>query len=197
MKIYIARHGDYQNPDSVVPYRLPGFPLSELGRQQAQLVADNLIDQKIRAIYTSSIERCLETASIIGQTLKLYPNPKPELIETGTPFQGLTKEALEALSPSYLYDIDGHIEGGGESPEGIFERMDNFVNSLKSTSKNSTYLLVSHGDPIFIYLSGLLLNKIPHDDQDFYQSKIRYIPMGGLILLDYGKDKLPSYTELI
>ncbi len=197
MKIYLARHGEYQNPEAVVPYRLPGFPLSELGRQQAQLIADKLVDQKIRAIYTSPIERCLEEASIIGKTLRLYPNQKSELIESGTPLQGLTKTALADLSPNYPYDIPAHIEGGGESPDDIFARMNNFVNSLKSTSKNSTYLLVSHGDPIYIYLSGLLLQKIPITDQDYYESSIRYIPMGGLVLLDFTQKGIPKYQEII
>lgn len=197
MKIYLSRHGQYQNPDAIVPYRLPGFPLSELGRSQAQKTADQLVGQNIRAIYTSPVERCQETASIIGQTLKLYPNPKPELIETGTPFQGLTKEALAKLSPNYPYDIPEHIAQGGESPEGIFERMNTFVNTLKSTSKNSVYLLVSHGDPIFTYLSGLLLKKIPRTDQDFNESKIRYVPMGGLVMLDFGKNNTPKYLEII
>lgn len=185
MKIYLARHGEYQNPNSVVPYRLPGFPLSDLGRQQAQAIADQLVDQKIRAIYTSPIERCLEQATIIGKTLKLFPNPKPELIETGTPFQGLTKEALAALSPNYPYDIPEHITQGGESPEDIFARMRDFVNTLKSTSKNSAYLLVSHGDPIKLYLNGVM------------KKDIRYIPMGGLVLLDFSQKGTPKYQEII
>jgi hypothetical protein len=76
--------------------------------------------------------------------------------------------------------------------------MNKFVESLKATtSKNSEYLLVSHGDPIYIYLSGLLLNQIPHNDQEFYETKIRYIPMGGLVLLDFGKQGIPKYTEII
>lgn len=197
MKIYFARHGQYENPDSVVPYRLPGFPLSEIGRSQAQKTADTLVGQKIRAIYTSPVERCQETAGIIGQTLKLYPNPKPELIETGTPFQGLTKEALAKLSPNYPYDIPEHISAGGESPENIFERMNNFVETLKQTSKKSSYVLVSHGDPITIYLSGTLLKKIPHTDAEYYNSGIRYIPMGGLVSLDFSQKGIPKYEEII
>ena len=197
MKIFLARHGEYQNPDSVVPYRLPGFPLSDLGRQQARGIADQLVDQKIRAIYTSPIERCLEEATIVGKTLKLFPNPRPELTETGTPLQGLTKDELAKHSPNYPYDIPEHIAQGGESPQGIFERMSTFIDSLKSTSSKSSYLLVSHGDPIFIYLSGLLLKKVPYNDQDFYESKIRYVPMGGLVMLDYGKSGVPKYQEII
>ncbi len=181
MKIYLARHGDYQNPDNIVPYTMPGITLSELGKSQAQLQADKLIDVKIRAIYTSPLERCLETASIIAKHLHLFPNQKSELIETSTPLAGIKKVDM----PLDIYLDPRHIEGGGEAVEVIFNRMNNFVDTLKLTSKNSNYLIVSHGDPMMIFLRGVL------------KKEIRYIPMGGLILLDYGKNKLPQYSEII
>jgi len=87
MKVYFARHGEYQNPEGVVPYRMPGFPLTELGISQAHLQADKLLTLNIRDIFTSPITRCLETASIIGKTLKLAPNINESLTETGTPLQ--------------------------------------------------------------------------------------------------------------
>jgi len=197
MKIYFARHGQYQNPDGVIPYQLPGFPLTELGKQQAKLQGDKLLSEKIRSLSCSPIERCVETATIIGQTIHLHPNSYPELTETLTPLQGLTKAELSKLSENYPYDVQTHIDGGGESPEAIFERMTNYINKLKGMSKNSTHVIVSHGDPIMIYLSGTLLKTIPHVDAEFYESKIRYIPMGGLVMLDYSQSGIPKYSEII
>lgn len=197
MKIFFARHGEYQNPNHVIPFRLPGFPLSELGKQQAKLQSDKLQSEKIRSLSCSPIERCMETASIIGQSIHLHPNSYPELIETLTPLQGLTKEKLSQLSPNYPYDVQVHIDGGGETPEAIFERMTGYVDKLKKMSKNSTHVIVSHGDPITIYLSGTLLKVIPHVDAQFYESKIRYIPMGGLVMLDYSQSGTPKYIEII
>lgn len=197
MRIYFARHGEYQNPDQIVPYQLPGFPLTELGKQQAKIQGGKLIGEKIRSLSCSPIERCVETATIIGQAIHLHPNSYPELIETQTPLQGLTKEELNKLSKNYPYDVQAHIEGGGESPEAIFERMTNYVDKLKKMSKNSNHVIVSHGDPITIYLSGTLLKVIPHVDAEFFESKIRYIPMGGLVMLDYSQSGVPKYTEII
>jgi broad specificity phosphatase PhoE len=111
--------------------------------------------------------------------------------------QGLAKSELEKLSPNFPYDVPSHIENGGESPEMIFERMNNFVNKLKQMSKHSSHIIVSHGDPISIYLSGTLLKVVPHTDAEFYHSKIRYIPMGGLVMLDYSQSGVPKYTEII
>lgn len=197
MKVYFARHGQYQNPLQVVPYRLEGFPLTELGKEQAAKQGELLNAHKIRDIFNSPIERCVETAGIIGAILSLHPNQKSELIETGTPLQGLSQSELANLSPNFPYDIPSHIEGGGESIEVIFERMNNFVNSLKSMSKNSSHLIVSHGDPIQIYLTTTLTKNLPRTDADFNQGKIRYIPMGGLVMLDFSQKDSPKYHELI
>lgn len=157
MKIFFARHGEYQNPDNVIPYQLPGFPLSELGKQQAKLQGDKLQGEKIRSLSCSPIERCMETASIIGQAIHLHPNTYPELIER-------------------LED---------ETRESIVSRMAEFVGKLKLMSKNSSHLIVSHGDPITYYLSHVT------------KKSLQLIPMGGLVMLDYSQSGSPKYTEII
>jgi broad specificity phosphatase PhoE len=181
MKIYFARHGDYQNPENVVPFCLPGFPLSELGKSQIQQVAVKLSHIRFRAIFTSPITRCLESAAIIAETLHLFPNPKNEIIETRTPLQGTKRSEF----PADIYVEPQHIEGGGETKLEIIERMAQFVGELKLTSKNSVYLIVSHGDPMMFYFQHVL------------KREVRYIPMGGLVVLDYTQTGIPKYTELI
>lgn len=181
MKIYFARHGQYQNPDNIVPFTTPGIFLSDVGKSQAETQADKLKDLKISAIYTSPIERCVETAGIISKHLHLYPNQKPELTETFTPLAGIKRVDM----PPNIYHDPRHIQGGGETEEAIFVRMNDFVDTLKSTSKNSNYLIISHGDPMMIFLRGVL------------KKDVRYIPMGGLVLLDYSQKGLPKYQEII
>lgn len=181
MKIYFARHGEYKNPGNIVPFTTPGIALSDLGKSQAQLQAGKLSALNIRAIYTSPIERCVETATIIAKHLHLYPNQKPDLIETITPLAGIKRVDM----PPNIYLDTRHIEGGGETIEVIFTRMNGFVDNLKLTSKNSNYLIVSHGDPMMIFLQGVL------------KREIRYIPMGSLVMLDYSQTGIPKYTEII
>ncbi len=197
MKIFFARHGEYQNPDNVIPYRLPGFPLTANGQDMARQQAQILAGYRIRDIFCSPITRCTETAGIIGSILKLHPNQTDLLTETGTPLQGLTKQVLTNMSPNFPYDIPAHLEGGGESPEMIFERINTLVDRLKLMSKNSSHLIVSHGDPITIFLVATLTKKVPHLIEEFENSKIRYIPMGGLVMLDYGQKWIPKYQEII
>ncbi len=181
MKIYLVRHGEYQNPEGIVPYRLPGYSLSDHGKKQVELIAVKLKDQKIRALYTSPIQRCVESATILGNARHLYPNQKSELIEVDTPLQGIKAADL----PSDIYQDARHIEGGGETREVVYTRMNSLIEKLKLTSQNSTYLIVSHADPIIILLAGIL------------KKPVRYIPMGGLVMLDYSQKGIPKYQEII
>lgn len=185
MKVYFARHGEYQNPEGVVPYRMPGFPLTELGISQSGLQAEKLLSLNIRDIFSSPIERCVQTASIIGSSLHLAVNQSESLTEIGSPLEGVSIVKRDSYTGNFPYDVAEHIEGGGETKQVVVERMAEFVGKLKLMSKNSSHLLVSHGDPIKYYLSHVTKKDIP------------LIPMGGLVCLDYNQVGIPKYTEII
>jgi probable phosphoglycerate mutase len=61
--ILLVRHGEN---DWVKKHRLagwiPGVHLNENGRQQAQAAADRLAHLPIKAVYSSPVTRCMETA---------------------------------------------------------------------------------------------------------------------------------------
>lgn len=195
--IYLARHGEYNNPNRLSPYRLPGFSLTELGQKQSALIAARLAEVPIHTLFTSPITRCLETATIIGEELNLPPNPRNELIETGTPLAGISLSDPRHSLPDYLYNLPEHINGGGESPEQIYARFHDFIEQLRLTPQNSNYLLVSHADPIMIYLYGAHQLPLPRTDQEIVRGNLRYIPMGGLIQLTYTSATVPDYQILI
>src|SRR5437879_3862496 len=77
-RIYLARHADVENPRRVLYGHLPGFPLSERGRQQAVEVGRRLRDRGIRRIVHSPLERAAETARLIREQL---PEPVPMVAE--------------------------------------------------------------------------------------------------------------------
>ena len=67
-KILLVRHG---HVEGIHPERFRGrveLPLTELGRQQAQLTADKVARLwQPTAIYTSPLQRCIDTGAAIGQ----------------------------------------------------------------------------------------------------------------------------------
>jgi probable phosphomutase (TIGR03848 family) len=81
--ILLIRHGenDYVKKHRLAG-RLPGVGLNEKGRQQAQAIAEKLATAPIKAIYSSPLERALQTAEPLAQALNLPVIPRPGLIET-------------------------------------------------------------------------------------------------------------------
>lgn len=76
--IYLVRHGEYDWDDQ--PHPMKG--LTVLGKQQAQITAERLSSVSIAAIYSSDLQRAIETAEIIGRAHAGVPHKQsPDLRE--------------------------------------------------------------------------------------------------------------------
>ncbi len=73
--IYLVRHGRTDLLGKMLCGNTPGIHLNEEGCGQAQKAAEHLSSFPIKAIYSSPIERALETAQIIGKKSRLEINP--------------------------------------------------------------------------------------------------------------------------
>ena len=80
--LLLIRHGenDYVKKHRLAG-RLPGVHLNDKGRQQAQAVAAKLSTAPLKAIYSSPLERAMQTAEPLAQALNLPIIPRPGLIE--------------------------------------------------------------------------------------------------------------------
>jgi len=64
--VYLVRHGHAASVGDWIAGWTPGIHLDELGRAQARAAARQLSEVRLKAIYTSPLERCYETAQIIA-----------------------------------------------------------------------------------------------------------------------------------
>lgn len=62
--------------------RIPGVHLNERGQKQAQALGEALLDVPIKAIYSSPLERAMETATPIAESHKLKIVQEPDLMDT-------------------------------------------------------------------------------------------------------------------
>lgn len=81
--ILLIRHGENEFvKKGRMAGRLPEVHLNERGRQQAQVLAERLAGAPIKAIYSSPLERAIETAEPLAKALGLEIIPCQGLIET-------------------------------------------------------------------------------------------------------------------
>ncbi|MGD8406760.1 MAG: histidine phosphatase family protein [Anaerolineales bacterium] len=149
LHLMLVRHGEtewnvqrrYQGQSDV--------PLSELGRRQAELIAERLAGQTIEAVYASDLERAWETASFIAEKIGLEVSSEPRLRELKFGIlEGLTFEEAEEQYPEM---IAAWLENFNNTPEGaetidLFNaRIVSLLDDLKTKHDEQIVLLVGHG----------------------------------------------------
>jgi broad specificity phosphatase PhoE len=81
--LFLIRHGDNDYlRKNILPGRLPGVHLNEHGQQQAADLARTLCLLPLKAIYSSPLERAIETATPLANLQKLEIKIIPDLADT-------------------------------------------------------------------------------------------------------------------
>ncbi len=151
--ILLIRHGENNYVrQGRLPGRKPGLHLNEKGRQQALALAEKLKEAPIKAVYSSPLERALETAQPIAEALSLEVIPREGLIETDVgewqdkKLKGLARLKIWRqlmVAPSRFRFPGG--EGFVEAQERIRREIDTLC---AMHDPKDLIVCVSHADPI-------------------------------------------------
>ena len=170
MTIYFVRHGEVENPDRVKYGRLPGFPLTQKGKNNIEETAGKLIGTGIEAIYASPLLRTKQSAEIISQKLKLPVIYDDRLLEHDHgKYTGVKIEEYKKME--YWRD-------GAETLENCGDRVLDFLYDIKSQNKYQIICVVGHGGPIVM----AILNRAGKSVMDY--DKIDF-PVGGFIKYEF------------
>jgi probable phosphomutase (TIGR03848 family) len=168
--ILLIRHGenDYVKTGRLAG-RMPGVHLNEKGRKQAEAVAEALCmmlpAERVKAIYSSPLERTMETANPIAKAFNLQIIPRDGLIETqygewqDKKVKGLSRLKVwkNVQSAPSLFTFPG-----GESFAETQMRICNEIYGLlRQFEQKDILICVSHADPIKLavaYFLGLPLD---------------------------------------
>jgi probable phosphomutase (TIGR03848 family) len=162
----LIRHGenDYVKTGRLAG-RIPGVHLNETGLQQAELLAEKLADAPIQAVYSSPLERALETAEPIAKALNQEVIVRPDLIEMD--FGEWQEKKLKGLSRLKAWKIVQGAPSRMQFPQGesfteaqhrICQELDALA---RQHSPKDSMVCVSHSDPIKLavaYFLGLPLD---------------------------------------
>lgn len=151
--VHLVRHGQVDNPGDLFYGRLPGFPLSDKGREQAEVTARYLaaFGGSIRELRCSPLDRARETAGILQRVLGLSePAIDERLTEAGSWREGLPR------SPAPLAYVRRYFNSAerakSEAEAAVAERVVAAVRDARSRLKtdDDAAVLVAHQTPIWL-----------------------------------------------
>lgn len=151
MLVHLVRHGEVRNPDGLVYGDLPGFGLSEEGRAQAHRAAARLAAYPLTAIWSSPLQRALQTAEAIAASHHLPVKVDPDLIEwrlntwTGIPWSDLADRRPGELE-TYLQNPIG-LDFAAESLEALAARVAGVIVRI-AHDDGGDLAVVAHQDPL-------------------------------------------------
>lgn len=151
--ILLIRHGenDYVKKKRMAG-RLPGVHLNETGKAQAQKLGETLADWPITAVYSSPLDRTIETAQPIAHALGLEVVTMPGLseIDVGV-WQNKTLKDLRRRKLWRIVQTNPSrmLFPEGESFAAAQNRMRDALEGIVSEHKQKDLVVcISHSDPI-------------------------------------------------
>ena len=75
--VFLIRHGLTDHTGRRLYGRTPGLHLSERGREQAERLAERFSGVRLAAVYSSPLDRCIETAAPLAAAQGLRVTRRP------------------------------------------------------------------------------------------------------------------------
>ena len=192
--VHLLRHGEVHNPGRILYGRIPGFRLSEHGRDQADLVAKALADADVTAVIASPLQRAQETATPVAAQHNLDVVTDDRLIEADNSFEGERVSVGDGAlrSPRHWWLLrDPFTPSWGEPYRVIAHRMLAAVHHARALAAGHEAVCVSHQLPIWTLRRFVTGRRLWHDPRR------RQCALASLTSLVFDDDRLVqlSYAE--
>jgi probable phosphoglycerate mutase len=148
---FLIRHASCSGLGRTLWGRTPGICLNEKGKLQAQRLADRFRGITLEGIYSSPLERAVETAETLARENKLEVHKDPAFNEIH--FGDWTGKSFDALSSDenwrrFNSERSATRIPGGESFLEVQNRAIAALYLLRSQNNNAKVAIVSHADVI-------------------------------------------------
>lgn len=164
MRLLLVRHGITQNNIDKTYTGQTDVPLTELGKRQAEAVADYLSTEKLDIILSSDLQRARDTALAIARHHKLPVLEDPDLREIAMGWwESLNRAQIqERNNEEFLYvraDAVKRAPAGGESFLQLHERAARILQRCREKYSGQSVLWVTHGG----FIEGLICHALNLD----------------------------------
>lgn len=175
--IYLVRHGATEWNIHKRAQGQADIPLDEKGRLQALDVAKQLATFDVRAVYSSDLQRALDTAAPIAQARGVEVISDPDLREidqgewTGLPVAEIERKWPELWGSARHYNA----RPGGESPQQVRSRALRGLRRAVDADPEGAIVVVSHGGTI----RWICAEALGYDDRQ--SARLRGLGNGGIV----------------
>jgi broad specificity phosphatase PhoE len=165
--VHLVRHGLVENPTGVLYGRLPGFHLSEVGREMADRVAEFVKGWDVTHLRCSPLERAQETMAPIKAEFNLPVITDGRVIEAENYLQGhrfdSSKNSAFTNPKHWLYFRNPLKPTWGEPYGEIASRMQAAIQEAADAAVGHQAVIVSHQLPIWVARLAVEGRRFPHD----------------------------------
>jgi probable phosphoglycerate mutase len=148
--LFLIRHGLTAQTGHVLYGRTPGIPLDERGRAQARVLAQRFDGVRLTAVYSSPLERCVQTVAPLAAARRLRVQDAAGLIEmeagswTGKRLTSVRR--LKAWSTVQREPSAFAFPGGGEGFVGAQARTVESILAIARRHPRGRVAVATHGD---------------------------------------------------
>ena len=180
MYLYLIRHGQTDANVNKIYQGNANVPLNDKGKEQAKVIAWRFKSYPIESMYSSNLERALETARAINQYHDLNLNIERDLQEISLgEWQGKTREEVKSEYADFIDerrrndDIYTTAVPGGESYQLLEKRAMAILERIVNETDEEHVAIVTHGGIIKSIIGHIL--ELPHQKRnafDIYNTSI-------------------------
>jgi len=192
--VHLMRHGEVHNPSGVLYGRLPGFHLSDLGREMAATVGAHLGDHDVTVVVASPLDRAQETAAPIASAHGLSIIKDARVVEAANYFEGKTfgvGDGSLKYPKHWLKLLNPFRPSWGEPYQEIADRMLAAIADARVLARGHEAVIISHQLPVWTVRCKLEGRRLWHDPRS------RECSLASLTSLTFVDDDLESiiYSE--
>ncbi len=154
--VFLIRHGLTGQTGTILYGRTGGIPLDHRGRAQAERLAARFDGVKLTALYSSPLERCVQTVEPLAGGQRVHLEERQELIEmdagtwTGKPLTRLRH--LKAWNQVQTSPATFRFPGG-ESFQEARDRVVGEIERIAKRHRHGRVAVATHGDIVRVLLN--------------------------------------------
>ncbi|PRZ39080.1 broad specificity phosphatase PhoE [Antricoccus suffuscus] len=165
--VHLVRHGEVFNPHDILYGRLPGYHLSDTGKQMAQVLGEHFRGMDVTYLVSSPLDRARETSAPIADALGLDVATDRRLIEAENQFEGtrfkFRKDGALRNVANWRKLVNPFRPSWGEPYAEIASRMNAAINDAYEKARGHEAVCVSHQLPIWTARQAIEGNRLWHD----------------------------------